>query len=395
MDMEEALHRILREAVDSCVAAGISLLVEKDGKEVCYCEEGMADIEKEKPLRRDGIFRIYSLTKPVTATAIMLLAERGELDLAQPVADILPAFSKTKVWVNGKEQTLERPMLVHDLMRMTSGLVYPDGQSEPGKRTGAVYEETIRRMDTENPVTTLEFAQKLAECPLAYSPGEGWQYGTSADILGAVAEKVSGMEFGEFLNREFFEPLGMKDTGFWVPSSKQERLVSAYETITDGNGSTRLRRYCGNELGICSKMAKKPAYESAGGGLVSTLDDYMCFARMLLQGGEAFGKQFLQKRTVRFLTEAGLEDAAQKSFQKNWAGLEGFSYGNLMRVCKDPTKAGFLACRGEYGWKGWFGTHFLNFPEEKITILVGMQKKNSGTVLIGKLRNVILSSLTV
>lgn len=393
MELEKDLQRVMQQAVEEKLIAGMNLLAEKDGQELCCCQAGLADVERGLPFERNTIFRLYSQTKPITAAAAMILLERGMLDLQQPVAEFIPAFGKQKAMVNGRLETPVRPMFVKDLLNMTSGLLYPNDESEAGRRSGAVFEEACKRLYTDHPMTTMELANGLAEGTLDYLPGSAWQYGTSADVLGAVIEAVSGMRFGEFLQKEIFEPLGMKDTAFWVPGEKRDRLASPYETVTKEDGSKALVRYDGDNLAIRNDMAAEPAFESGGAGLASTLDDYMRFARMLRQGGELDGVRILKPRTVRFMTGGQLTDCQQEAFNR-WIGLEGYSYANLMRVCKNPAQSGFLASKGEYGWDGWLGAYFANFPEENLTILMGIQKRDAGTFSVTrKLRNIILSRL--
>lgn len=392
MELKENIMHVMEQAIADSEVAGVNLLVEQNGKEICYCEAGMADREKNRPIARDTIYRLYSQTKPVTAAAAMILMERGLLDLGQPVSDFLPSFADMTVDC-GRIKKCEQPMRVHDLLRMTSGLVYPGNDTISGREAGRVFEEAIGRLLGDNPMTTKEMADALAACPLAYEPGAAWQYGTSADVLGAVIEAVSGKKFGDFLREEIFEPLKMKDTAFWVPADKQDRLAAVYETVTKEDGSRDMVRYEGNHLAICNDMAKAPAFESGGAGLASTLDDYMRFARMLQREGELDGVRILRPETVRFMRSGQLMEHQQKVFEK-WIGLDGFSYGNLMRVCKNQDQAVTMSRKGEYGWDGWLGLYFANFPAEQLTILMGTQKVNAGTfTLTRKLRNVVVSSL--
>lgn len=393
MELKNKLERIMAQAVETCEVAGVNLLVEKDGEEICYCEAGFADVEKGRPMRRDTILRLYSQSKPVTAAAAMFLMERGDLDLCQPVSDFLPAYGNLMVAEGGGLRPARTPMRVFDLLKMTSGLVYPDNVTMAGIQTDAVFREMDRRLLTEEAMTTRELADALAGCALAYDPGSSWQYGTSADVLGAVIEVVSGKSFGQFLQEELFGPLGMKDTAFWVTADKQDRLAGAYETVTEENGRRSLLRYTGNNLAIRNDMAKEPAFASGGAGLASTLDDYMRFSRMLQQGGQLDGVRILRPETVHYMISGELMEPQQTAFDR-WIGLDGFSYGNLMRVCKRPDRAGYPVRAGEYGWDGWLGPYFANFPQEKLTILMGTQKKDAGTfTLTRKLRNVILAEL--
>ncbi len=423
MALKEKVLRVMEQAVSECRVAGINLLAEKGGEEICYCQAGMADREENRPMERDTIFRLYSQTKPVAAAAAMILMERGQIDLVQPVSDFLPSFAGgfysletegigeeaaggSKKELSAKKgpgcgnktvsgdavRAVMQPMRIYDLLRMTSGLVYPDETSMAGREAAKVFEEIDRRLLTKKAMTTREIADRLAGCTLAFEPGSSWRYGTSADVLGAVVEAASGMKFGEFLEKELFAPLGMKDTAFWVPKEKQSRLAAVYETVIE-NGGNRLVRYEGNHLGIRNRMDESPAFESGGAGLASTLDDYMRFARMLLQGGTFEGREILRPAAVRYFTGGELMETQQKDFNR-WVGLEGFSYGNLMRVCKWPGRAGLLACEGEYGWDGWLGVYFANFPKENMTILMGTQKKDAGTFeLTRKLRNLVLAEV--
>lgn len=416
MSLKEKLENVMAQAVEDCEIAGMNLLAEKDGEEICYCQAGMADRERGIPMERDTILRLYSQSKPITAAAAMILMERGILDLDQPVSDFLPAFAKQSYFAKqegigeaaaggSKKETkgseavssmevrpVMQPMRVYDLLRMTSGLVYPDETTAAGRQAAVVFDEMDRRLYTKDAMTTREAADKLAGCTLAFEPGSSWRYGTSADVLGAVIEAACGQRFGEFLEKELFGPLGMKDTAFWVPREKQGRLAETYETVAE-NGKKMLLRYEGNNLAVCNRMQNPPAFESGGAGLASTLDDYMRFARMLLQEGTLDGIRILKPATVRYMTGAELMEYQQSAFN-HWIGLEGFSYGNLMRICKRPLRAGIFAAEGEYGWDGWLGTYFANFPKEKLTILMGIQKRDAGTfALTRKLRNLLVAEV--
>lgn len=394
MDTFERLQQTMEQAVCECEVAGVNLLVEKDGRELYYGQAGMADREADRPMERDTILRLYSQTKPVTAAAVMILMERGMIDLCQPLSDFIPEYKKVKVFRNGEAVPCETPVRIHDLLNMTSGMIYPDQGTASGLLVDKVFDEALSRLGTPQEMTTMELAKKLASCPLAHVPGESWHYGTSADILGAVVEAVTGERFGEFLRKEIFEPLGMKDTAFWVPAQKQNRLAAAYQTIEGEDGSRSLVRYEGDNLAVRCDMSSEPAFEAGGAGLVSTLDDYMRFARMLLMKGEEAGVRILQPRTVRFMTGGRLMENQQKAFEK-WTGLEGFTYANLMRICRKPSRSCLFAQKGEYGWDGWLGAYFANFPKEKLTILMGIQKVDAGTfTLTRKLRNLILCELT-
>ena len=386
--MEKRLKKIVHEAVENGEIAGLNVLILKDQREIFYEQAGFANIEERKPITRDTIFRLYSMTKPVTATAAMLLAERGVLDLGQPVSEILTGFCDQKVCDGEKLVPLERPLLVKNLLNMTSGLVYPGTQTLAERQVAEVFDDVIQNLYGNHPLTTLEVADRIGKCPLQFQPEELWQYSSSADVLGAVIETVSGMKFGEFLKSEFFEPLGMKDTGINVPANQKARVAVPSERMEKG----KFKRYTGYNLGISNDVSLPNAYESGGAGLVSTIDDYARFAQMLLNGGNYGGTQILQKRTVKYLTQGSLSER-QKEGMKNWIELSGHTYGNLMRILEEPEKATSFGKKGEYGWDGWLGCYFSNCPSENMTILAMLQLKDSGIQpVIRKIRNVVFSS---
>lgn len=381
------IKKVLREYIDNNFIAGGNLMVIKDGKEIFYHEDGLADREEGIPIKRDSIFRLYSMSKPITAAAVMILLERGEIDLYEPVSNYLPGFKNQVVDVGGSLVPAEREVTIKDLLSMTSGLVYQEN-NKAGKGTEAFIEDIKSRLLGDSPIGTVEAMNKLGRCALAFQPGSSWRYGTSADVLGAIVEVVSGKRFGEFLKEEIFEPLGMVDTGFWLPAEKRERLVKTYAD----NGKGDLELYTGNHLGIIHQMDRDPAFESGGAGLVSTIDDYAKFTTMLINGGSLNGSQILRNKTVKYLTSATLNDVQQKGFDLKF-NLSGHSYGNLMRVMTDCSKAGTLGRHGEYGWDGWLGAYFCNCPEDDLTILFMIQKKYAGTTtLTRRIRNIILSS---
>ena len=380
------IKKTLRKSLDNQDIAGANLLVLKRGEEIFYYEDGFADIEANKPILRDSIFRLYSMTKPVTAAAAMILVERGEIDLNEPVSQFLDGFKHQMVEKNGKLITVDRVVTLHDLLSMTSGLVY-GGDDHAGQGTAAVFEEIDRKLLGDSPLSTIEAMNKLGKVPLAFQPGSSWQYGTSSDVLGAVIEVVSGEKFGEFLRKELFDPLQMNDTGFWLPEEKRSRLVKTYTNSRERG----LELYTGNHLGIIHHMNRNPAFESGGAGLVSTVDDYAKFAKMLMNQGTLEEAQLLRPKTVSFLTSATLNIEQQKGFDL-WGQL-GYSYGNFMRVLTDPSQSASIGSLGEYGWDGWLGCYFINCPKDELTFLFMMQKKDSGTTpLTRKLRNIVFSA---
>jgi len=389
MTLKERCEKVIDAAIAEGFVAGANLLVLKDGKEILSCQRGHRDLENDLPMERDTIFRLYSMSKPITGAAVMLLMERGLIDLVEPVSTYLPGFVGQTVLENGKRVPVERDVSIHDLLSMTSGLPYGDGPVEAAPLVQEVFEEVDRRLYTDDPMSLLELANRLGECPLGFQPGARWMYGTSADILGAVVEVVSGMSFSEFLKKEFFEPLGMNDTGFYVPEEKQGRLAKVYRLKEGGLTEEKT-----NFLGIRYDMKLEPAFASGGAGLVSTLDDYAKFAAMLLNGGTLNGVKIFNPKTVEYFTTGSLTPWQDESYWRFWNRMTGYSYGNLVRVLKDPGMAQWNGSEGEYGWDGWLGCVFGNDPKHKFTFLFGIQRPDSGmTKLARRLRNLVVSEL--
>lgn len=373
--VKQRAQAIMDRYTQNGFCAGSSLLVLQHGEEKLYAQSGWADRENQIPVQRDTLFRLYSMSKPITGCAAMILLERGIIDLYEPVSQYLPGFKNCMVRGRGTPEPISRPVRIRDLLSMTSGLPYGDEETQAGKGALSLFAEIGRRLHSETPMTTVEIANRMGENGLNFQPGERWMYGTSADVMGAVIEQASGMRFGEFLQKELFEPLGMKDTAFYVPEEKRARLTKVYEETE--NGAVPIHT---EHLGVCCEQNSAPAFESGGAGLVSTLDDYAQFARMLRNGGRLGETVILQPSTVRFFTAGSLEPWQEASFTSQFDGLAGFTYGNFMRVMKDPGRAFVNAGRGSYGWDGWLGPYFANDPENDLTILMMLQRKDSGTV---------------
>lgn len=382
MTLKEKLTACMEDAVARQEVAGASVLVMRHGGEVVYAAAGMADREAGRPMARDTICRLFSQSKPVTAVAVMLLAERGQLDLCEPVKTFLPGFRKQQVLTEKGLVPARRQATVMDLLGMTAGLCYP-GEDRAGKAAAELFAENDARVQRGEGMSTVELCDCMGRLPLAFHPGEHFRYSTCADVLGAVVEVASGRPFARFLEEEIFRPLGMKDTAFWVPPEKRERFAQAYTNP----GELRPYRQTHLEIG---DYDREPAFASGGAGLVSTLDDYAAFAAMLLAEGRCPGGRLLQPETVRFLTAPQL---GPQPLQDMWNSLDGFSYGKLMRIMRDPGRYPGLSRMDEYGWDGWLGTYFANFPREEMTLLMMTQRTDHGTgPLTRKLRNLLLSS---
>ena len=390
MDREhlKQIDGIEQEMIDSGYVAGVLTMVLEDNRPVYYSEMGYADIENKKPLKKDAIFRLYSMSKPITSAAVMLLMQDGKLDINKPVGDFIDTY-KNQVYLakDGRKLPVKRPMKVKDLLNMTGGLTYGGDANENQVRTSALTAEAISKLDTDEEITTYEFARRLGEIPLIFSPGDSFNYSYCADVLGAIVEVVSGMKFGEFLKKRLFEPLEMVDTGFYVPEEKQERLVKVY-----GQENGKLKEYTYNNLNINLAMKHEPAFQSGGAGLCTTITDYSHFAEMLMNKGVYNGKRIMEEGTVRFMTQGSMEDGPKVSIRA-WDGMEGFEYANLLRVLKDPGKAVTFGSAGEYGWDGWLGPYFINDPAHRITILHMIQRVDAGTTTyMRRIRNVVYAA---
>lgn len=382
------LQEILQEMTQNGYVSGAVCLLIQNDEEQCYYEAGLRDIASGLPMTRDTLFRLYSMTKPITAAAAMILLEEGRIDLADPVSDYLPSFRNQQVMVDGTLVSARRQATIQDLLNMTSGLTYPGESSVTESRTALLMDEVINKLSTSQALTTLEIINRLGQIPLAFHPGERWQYGMSADVLGAVIETVSGMRFGDFLQERIFMPLDMKDTGFYVPADKQSRLAKVYQETPNGLKETHFPH-----LGISNSMEKPPVFESGGAGLVSTIDDYAHFTQMLLHKGTWKNSQILSPRTVTFLSQAHLNPSLDH-YVRQWESLAGCSYGNLMRTMIDPGQAITLCSPGEYGWDGWLGVYMTIAPADDLTFLYMQQKTDAGTTpYTRRLRNVVFSAL--
>lgn len=363
---------ILQRAVDDGQVAGLNAMVWQGGREQYYGEAGLADREAGISMTRDRIFRIFSMTKPVTSAAAMILLERGELDLLAPVSKFLPGFEDQVVYNGVGLEKVEVPMKLKDLMGMLSGMPYGGAMGFVETRMQALFDEVQDQQIKGNETSTVEFANRMGRVPLLFQPGTKWRYGVSADVMGAVIEIVSGKRFGDFLKDEIFKPLGMNDTGFWVPEEKRNRMAAVYEMKEQG-----LKRFEIRHLAIIPTYDHEPAFQSGGAGLTSTIDDYAKFACMLANGGELDGKRILSRRTIQYMTSSQLSPKVQET--ANWDSLRGYGYGNFMRILNNEGLSVTPGSLGEFGWDGWLGTYFCVSPRDNMVLLMMMQKVGAGT----------------
>ena len=390
------IQNVLDDFTAKKEAAGLNLLVSQNGHEIGYWQSGLADVEAGKAYSRDTIVRLYSMSKPVTAVAAMILMEEGKLDFADELFRYLPEFSNLKVCTDkgrrGKPRPAARPILIQDLLNMTSGYTYGawNEDSPLGEHLTSDFIAELNEDEKEggaNKISTRELACRLADIPVSFEPGTDYNYGLSADILGAVIEEVAGTKLSDFMKERIFKPLCMNDTDFYVPDSKQSRLAKVYraggELFTNCN------------LGIQDKMNHEPAFESGGAGLCSTIDDYMSFALMLTNGGSLNGRRILSENTVRYLSEARLMPNLQQRFDMKMPHLAGYTYCNLLRVAANSGSCNVITNKGEFGWDGWLGPYVSIDRKSGITIVMTMQRCDSGTTSAARCaRNIIYSSLS-
>lgn len=410
------MDSLIRSEIARGNLAGANVLLLQNGSVLHRASYGMADIEKKIPMEEKTIFRLFSMTKPIVSAAAMLLLERGILDLTDPVENYLPGFHGQQIFAKDGRQTVPSPRAVRisDLLNMTSGLSYPDDCTPSGKAVAALFDEMMTAQDNGIPFSTMQLANRLGQIPLAFAPGTHWMYGTSADVLGAVIEAASGMRLSAFLKKEFFDPLDMPDTDFYVPDDKKHRFAELYRcselpalaaadadhasstvgSITDLDVTSlgvvdTLSSFSiyqsGRRMQIAPQPGKNlgmegydhaPAFESGGAGLVSTIDDYAHFGTMLLQGGVWHNRRILGKNTVSFLCSPQLSNSYTADL--NWDSLRGYSYGNLMRHLVDPAACGTNADLGEFGWDGWCGTYFTISPKSDFMMLYFIQRCDAG-----------------
>ena len=384
--MKRNISRILEDAVSRGQTPCVSVQVWQGGEETLFQMNGYASIEENKPVARDSIFRLYSLSKPMTAVAATTLIENGSLDLVAPVGEYLEGFKHQQVAVSDTEtEPVKRPVQVRDLFTMTSGLPYP-GENSPAERAmGKLYDQMHAEKLENSPLSTIAAANRIGQSPLAHHPGEKFLYGTSADVLGAVIEVVSGKPLHEYMAETIFAPLEMQDTGFYVPEEKRERLVTLYEHKND-----KLSRHpLSDDLhGVFSL----PSFLEGGAGIYSTIDDVMLFGRMLLGGGKLHKERILSENAVRWLSENHLTDQQMNYYV--WESVVGYGYGGLMRVMLSPGKSCSLGVKGEYGWDGWTGTYMTVCPEKDAVIVMMQQLAGAGTnAVIRSIRNVVYANI--
>ena len=350
------IRSLLQGYVNSGQLPGFLTVVARQGKIVHFETIGMQDVENNKPVEPDTIFRIYSMSKPITSVAVMMLYEEGHFQLGTPVSKFIPEFENMKVYNEDQTEVLDakKKITIKHLLMHTAGFTYGWGKKPVDER----YKE-LKIFDTVMDLTPSEklanMVEKLSTIPLVHEPGEKWTYGVSTDVLGYFVEVVSGMPFEEFLQTRLFGPLGMVDTGFSVPREKQDRFAALYRP-NKKNGMERIE-----DRGTRLANGEINFFPSGGGGLASTAADYMRFSQMLLNGGELDGVRILGKKTVELM---------RYPHHDNWFGL-GFA------VVTDEEPPNILESVGNFSWGGAAATTFWIDPEEELIGLLMTQLLNN------------------
>lgn len=374
MSNAKDLENLLKHFIDRGVP-GVSISIYQDERKLYEGIFGHRDLAKTQPLTADTLFRMYSMTKPVSALCGMIQYERGVFKMDDPVSDYLPEYKNLKVSVKQPDGswTVEEskvPMLMKHLFNMNVGFFAHDGSP-----TDIGMQEMHKRLGGTKYMahyTRLTEIRALAEVPMLFEPGTRWQYGYGLDIMAAVVEVTSGLSLGEFMKRNIFDPLGMNDTWYRFRDGWEERMVECVRRNKEGE-IVACHDAIGEPLDACH--SPECIYESASTGLLSTLDDYQKFCRMLANGGELNGERVIGRKTIDMMRQNLLNDVLMKDFEKNT--LLGYGYGYGVRTLIDPAKGLCNGSVGEFGWCGAAGTWMCVDPSEKLAVTFMQQEMMS------------------
>lgn len=374
----------MQRYVDERKFAGSSVLVARGGTEVFFNAEGQRSVEKALPFERDTVARIYSMTKPITSVAIMVLVERGLFHLDAPVSAFLPAYSKMSALIPDAERIDQvrrcaTPTL-HQLMTHTSGLSYP---FNPGVLPQEMDAQKILFGPGQGVLA--DMADQLAALPLAFKPGSRWEYSVGIDILGRVVEVVSGKTLAAFFADEILGPLGMTQTAFAVPEGTGDRFASLYTPLAGNAMDLNAAQTGGETLRMTDQAGKSPfetsKMHSGGGGLVGTIDDYMAFVEMLRNGGTCDGGRLLSPRTLEFMMRNHLPGDIASMGPKSFAEqpMEGMGFGLGGAVVLDPGRVRFPGSVGDFAWGGMASTYFWMDRKQDLSVVLFTQLSPSSS----------------
>jgi CubicO group peptidase (beta-lactamase class C family) len=366
-------------------------LVERRGEVAHLSALGQMDVERQRPLREDTLFRIYSMTKPITSVAFMMLVEEGLVALDDPVHRFIPQWRDLGVYEGGFLDTFRTrrtsgPMRMVDLLRHTSGLTY--GFQQRTNIDAAYRKRGLGEMGSNVPLDAM--IEGLAKMPLEFSPGQSWNYSVATDVLGYLVGRISGQPFDEFLRTHILLPLGMTDTDFHVPSSKASRFAACYSALPGGKKQLQ-------DDPQTSSYLQPPTFVSGGGGLVSTAADYLRFCRMLRNGGVLEGVRILSPKTLQLMTTnhlPGGKDLTQLSLSMfSEATYSGVGFGLGFSVTLDPARTLLPGSAGDYSWGGMASTYFWIDPAEQLIVIFMTQLTPSATYpLRRELRTLVYSA---
>ena len=356
--MMNLVQNTLSRFVSEGQIAGCAAKILRDDEVLYEGSFGYADIEHQiRMSATDTIFPIASMSKVITVAGILQLYEQGLFKLWDPVSEYLPGFKRPTIAVEKSDGSYEivpakGEITMRQLLTMTSGVPYPGKDTAAARIANQKGDEYLAAHHNVMP-QTVDYCNMVGQLPLAFEPGEKWMYGFSIDVLGAVIEVLSGQTLGTYLKEHIFDPLDMKDTGFFVPAEKRGRVATLYHI---NEGMKPAQRTIPTE---------KPAFESGGGGLFSTVQDYSRFAQMLLHGGTLDGERILGRKTIDLIATDHLTPAQQATH--NWDTQRGYGYGLGVRVMTHPELADINGSLGEWGWDGAFGNWFCVDPKEHLT----------------------------
>jgi CubicO group peptidase (beta-lactamase class C family) len=383
-DRLERITQWLRDQSAKEVIPGAVLMIVRNGKVAYFESVGLLDPETKAPMRKDAIFRIYSMSKPITSVAVMMLYEQGKVTLDEPIAKYIPAFKDMKVGVESKGAdgnpkldltAANKPITIQDLLRHTSGLTY------------GIFGNTMVKKTYLNPhvfdyaTDNAAFADRIAKLPLAFQPGTTWDYSHSTDVLGRLVEVVSGKSLYQFEKENILDPLGMTDTSFYVADkAKHARIAEPFPND----------RVIGIDAGFNDPRVVEK-WESGGGGMVGTVADYARFASMLANGGTLDGKRYLGPKTLAYMTSDHLGSAITPG--PLYLPGAGYGFGLGFAVRKEAGVALSPGSVGDYNWGGAGGTYFWVDPKENMFVIFAMQSPRNRTAVRQVLRDMVYSAI--
>jgi CubicO group peptidase (beta-lactamase class C family) len=368
----ERLHALMQQAVDQKQIAGIVTILARHGKVVDYRTYGYRDMASAAPMTKDVIFRDFSMTKPVTGVAMMILYEEGKWLPSDPISKFIPEFAHLKVFksidADGKMILVDpdHAPTMRELMSHTAGFTYGFFGDTP-------VDKMYRDSDLFASKNLQEFIEKLSQIPLTYQPGKGWTYSVSMDVEGYIVEKLSGQSLPDFMRDHIYTPLGMKDAGFYVPADKRGRFVTLYTTGPNGE------LVVDTGTGMANNYSEQPTMPSGGGGMVSTAEDYYRFAQMLGNNGALNGERIIAPSTVMLMTSNHVpSELLTGQYGIGYQVMRpGFGYGYNCAVAFDPPEANLPDGKGTFFWDGAAGTWFWVDPTNDL-VFIGMIQRRLG-----------------